>query len=137
MDNIAYSFFSLGYDMALREDSLRIPDFDNLFCAGDKAGTRGVQSGINTGYLAGHNAVRAIVGKELVVLPRTTTTGDFIAFNGEWLRTEERLVSEYILTFGAYLRRLKDLGLFPVDEDKAREEIEKAGLTGVLAQKLV
>ncbi|MDP2728015.1 MAG: FAD-dependent oxidoreductase, partial [Dehalococcoidia bacterium] len=51
--------------MALRDDSLKVDGFENLFCAGEKCGpVSGVAEAIALGAVAGHNAVRAAVGEK-------------------------------------------------------------------------
>jgi hypothetical protein len=95
-----------------------------------------IQPGINSGYLAGLNAVRAAGGKEPIELPQTTVTGDIIAFTQQFLR--ESAKSEYggPTTFvsahaGHYLRHLKDVGFFPDDPEKARKRVKDAGVAGL------
>lgn len=136
------NLWSLGHDLVLCENSLRVPPLDNLFTAGSKAHIVDVQPGINTGYLAGFNAVRVAVGKEPVELPQTTVTGDIIAFTQQFLR--DSLNTEYggPTTFvsahaGHYLRRLKDLGFFPDTPERCKKRIADAGLTGFFDQKVV
>jgi hypothetical protein len=132
------NLWSLGYDLAFCDNSLRVPPVDNLFTAGSKAHMVDIQPGINSGYLAGLNAVRVAGGKEPIELPQTTVTGDIIAFTQNFLR--ESAKSEYggPTTFvsahaGHYLRHLKDVGFFPDDPDKARKRVKDAGLTGLFA----
>lgn len=134
------NLWSMGYDLVLCENTLRVPPCENLFTAGSKAHMVDVQAGINTGILAGFNAVMSAEGKELLELPRTTVTGDLIAFAQEFVR--ESLNSEYggPTTFvsphaGLYLRRMRDLGFFPDTPEKARKRIAEAGLTGIFASR--
>lgn len=133
----------MGYDIVLCEDSLRVPGFNNLFCAGSKAGMAEIQTGINSGVHAGHNAARALVGKEPVVLPRNIVTGDFIAFVQESFKTEEGLTSNWGVHGGVFLSRIMDNGMYPLnrnnrlDEDKIIEKVEEAGLTGLYEKKLI
>ncbi|MBC7249133.1 MAG: FAD-dependent oxidoreductase [Anaerolineae bacterium] len=136
------NLWSLGHDLVLCENNLRVPPLDNLFTAGSKAHIVDIQPGINTGYLAGFNAVRVAVGKEPVELPQTTVTGDIIAFTQQFLR--DSLNSEYggPTTFvsahaGPYLRRLKDIGFFPDNPEKAKKRIAEAGLTDFFKQTVV
>lgn len=132
------NLWSLGYDLVFCDNSLRVPPVDNLFTAGSKAHMVDIQPGINSGYLAGLNAVRVAGGKEPIELPQTTVTGDIIAFTQNFLKESAR--SEYggPTTFvsahaGHYLRHLKDVGFFPDDPDKARKRVADAGLTGVFS----
>jgi hypothetical protein len=132
------NLWSLGYDLAFCDNNLRVPPLDNLFTAGSKAHMVDIQPGINSGYLAGLNAVRVAGGKEPVELPQTTATGDIIAFTQQFLR--ESAKSEYggPTTFvsahaGHYLRHLKDVGFFPDNPDKAKKRVKDAGVTGIFA----
>jgi len=89
-----------------------------------------IQPCINSGILAGFNAVRYAVGKELIVLPRSTATGDIIAFSQEFLQNSDGGPTTFVSAHaGHYLRRLKDLGIFPDDEAKAKKRVADAGLT--------
>ena len=58
------NLWSLGHDLVFCEQNLRVPPMDNLFTAGSKAHMVDIQPGINTGYLAGFNAVKVAVGQE-------------------------------------------------------------------------
>ncbi|MDP2725993.1 MAG: FAD-dependent oxidoreductase, partial [Dehalococcoidia bacterium] len=76
--------------MTLRDDSLKVEGFENLFCGGEKCGPiSGVTECISSGALAGHNAVRAAVGEKPVIPPISTAIGDFLTFTSEKLRTGE------------------------------------------------
>lgn len=132
------NLWSLGYDLAFCDNSLRVPPVDNLFTAGSKAHMVDIQPGINSGYLAGLNAVRVAGGKEPIELPLTTVTGDIIAFTQQFLK--ESAKSEYggPTTFvsahaGHYLRHLKDVGFFPDDPAKAKKRVKDAGVAGLFA----
>ncbi|MFC1968690.1 FAD-dependent oxidoreductase, partial [Chloroflexota bacterium] len=76
-------------DMAFRDNSMKVEGFENLFCAGEKAGFTSVDAAITTGYLAGHNAARNAFNKEPLVLPTILALGDFIAHVTEGFKTEE------------------------------------------------
>ncbi len=136
------NLWSLGYDLVFCDNSLLVPPTDNLFTAGSKAHMVDIQPGINSGYLAGFNAVRVAIGKEPIELPITTVTGDIIAFTQEFLRDSAK--SEYggPTTFvsahaGHYLRHLKDVGFFPDDAEKCKQRVADAGLTDYFNQKVV
>jgi len=128
--------YRAGYDLAFCDNSLKVPELDNLFCAGEKTTISEIQSGICSGILAGNNAVRAAIGKEPIVLPRTIITGDYIAYTREAFQ-EEPLPRRGGPHAGPYLTRLMETGLFTLDEDKSRQRVKEAGLTGLYAQKLV
>lgn len=125
-----------GVSIAPTEDSLRVPGFVNLFCGGVKSlNMDGLAECIATGSLAGHNAVRAAVGEEPLVLPRTTGVGDFIAYVHERTRTPEGLQKGNAMGSGHYLEHMIQIGLYTSDRKEARERIEQEGLKGVYAKK--
>ena len=101
-----------------------------------------IQPGINTGYLAGFNAVKVAVGQEPVEFPLSTVSGDVIAYSQAFLK--QGAESEYggPTTFasahaGHYLRHLKDVGFFPDNPEKCRQRVAEAGFTNFFAQKVV
>ena len=118
------------------EDSLRVTGFDNLFVAGEKAYIAGVTECLTNGLLAGHNAVRAVLGKDLLVLPRTTVAGDYIVYTAEKMQTEEGRMAGYGPHAGVYLTDMVRRGLYTTDADEVGRRIEQAGLSGIYAQKL-
>lgn len=96
-----------------------------------------IQPCINSGILAGFNAVRSALGRELIELPRSTATGDIIAFSQEFLQNSEGGPTTFVSAHaGHYLRRLKDLGMFPDNEEKARQRVADAGLSGYFNKKV-
>jgi hypothetical protein len=65
--------------MLPRDNSLKVNDLKNVFCAGEKAGLLvGHTEAIVTGTLAGHNAARMALGLEPIEIPRQLTCGDAI-----------------------------------------------------------
>jgi folate-dependent tRNA-U54 methylase TrmFO/GidA len=128
------NLWSLGHDLVFCENTLRVPPLENYYTAGSKAHIVDIQPCINTGYLAGFNAVRGATGKELIELPRTTATGDIIAFTQEFLRNSDGGPTTFVSAHaGHYLRRLKDIGIFPDNEEKAKKRVADAGLTNIFA----
>jgi len=132
------NLWSLGYDLVFCENTLLVPPLDNLFTAGSKAHMVDIQPGINSGYLAGFNAVRSATGQPLLELSTSTASGDIIAFTQQFLHDSAK--SEYggPTTFvsahaGHYLRHLKDVGIFPDNPDKAKKRVADAGLTNIFA----
>jgi len=93
-----------------------------------------IQPCINTGYLAGFNAVRSATGKDLIELPRTTATGDIIAFTQDFLQSSDGGPTTFVSAHaGHYLRRLKDIGIFPDNVERAKKRIAEAGATNIFA----
>jgi hypothetical protein len=119
------------------ELSLHVEGVDNLFCAGEKLGVSGVAEAVSTGSLAGHNAVRHALGVELLVLPRTTGLGEYLAWSREQMALPDGLTGGYSLGNGAPVGRLKELGFYGSEPGPLRARVAAAGLSGVLAKRLV
>lgn len=121
-----------------RDNTLKTQGVDNLFCAGEKAGPLvGHTEAMCTGTLAGANAVRWAVGKELIEIPTSLAVGDAIAYVGEQMKTDEGISKKYTFSGSVYFERLKELGMYTTDKAKIAENVEKAGMTGVFNQKIV
>lgn len=121
-----------------RDNFLKVEGVDNLFCGGEKAGLLvGHTEAIATGALAGHNAVRYIAGKELLKLPETLAVGDAIAHVNEQMKTEAGMGLKYTFSGSVYFERMKEKGLYTTDVEQIKKRVADAGLTGVMAQKLV
>jgi hypothetical protein len=124
--------------MSPRDNFLKVEGVDNLFCGGEKAGLLvGHTEAITTGTLAGHNAVRYVVGKPLLELPISLAVGDAIAYVRERMKTEEGLMQKYTFSGSVYFERMKELGLYTTDVNVIRERVKEAGLSDVFAQKVV
>ena len=91
---------------------------------------------IVTGTLAGHNAVRYLLGRELLVLPETLAVGDAISYVRKAMDTEEGMTKKYTFSGSVYFNRMEELGLYSTDVSAIRDRVEKTGLTGVFAGKL-
>lgn len=118
-----------------RDNALKVEGVDNLFCGGEKAGLLvGHTEAIVTGTLAGHNAVRYTLGKELLVLPESIAIGDAIAHVKEQMQTEEGLKLKYTFSGAQYFKRMQEKGLYTTDVQAIKDRVEKAGLTGVYAK---
>jgi len=132
------NLWSLGHDLVFTENTLRVPPLDNLFAAGSKANMVDIQPCINSGVLAGFNAVRSAAGMDLIELPRSTVSGDIIAFSQEFLQNSGGGPTTFVSAHaGHYLRRLKDLGFFPDNPDKAKKRIADAGLSDIFKEKII
>lgn len=108
---------------------------DNLFCGGEKAGLLvGHTEAIVTGSLAGHNAVRKIVGGEVLKLPRTLAVGDAIAHVRERMETDEGMCEKYTFSGAGMFKRMVALGLYTIDKAVIAERVAAAGLTGVFGK---
>jgi len=123
--------------MSPRDNSLKVQGVENMFCGGEKAGLLvGHTEAIVTGTLAGHNAVRSVLGKELLVLPTDLAIGDAINYVGEQMKTEVGLTKKYTFSGSFYFDHMVEAGLYIMDIEAIKAKVEKAGLTGVYAQKL-
>ena len=123
--------------LAPRDDALRVRGIDNLFCAGEKAGTLvGHTEAICTGTLAGHNAARQAYRNPLLTLPQTTAIGDIIHQSGEATESEKGLEQKFTFSGSDYFERMKSLGLYTIRVPEIRARIGSAGLTGVFATPL-
>jgi len=122
-----------------RDDTMRvIGDVDNLFCGGEKAGLLvGHTEAIVTGTLAGHNAVRALAGKEPLTLPDTLAVGDAMTHIREEMETEAGLQKKYTFSGSVLFERMKQRGSYTVDREAIVERVAASGLSGVYNQKVV
>ncbi|NLI13060.1 FAD-dependent oxidoreductase [Pelotomaculum propionicicum] len=120
------------------DDSLRVPGVANLFCAGEKTGLIvGHTEAIVTGFLAGHNAVRLIDGKEPLSLPAELACGDIISYMHEEMKTPAGLGQKYTFSGSVYFQRMRDLGLYTTDAAAIKEKVARTGLAGVFKKRLL
>ncbi len=118
-----------------RDNALKVQGVDNLFCGGEKAGLLvGHTEAIVTGILAGHNAVRCTLGKELLVLPETLAIGDAIAHVRKQMETEDGLKLKYTFSGAQYFTRMQEKGLYTTDVHAIKDRVTNAGLTDIFAQ---
>ena len=120
-----------------RDDYLKVQGLDNLFCAGEKAGLLvGHTEAICTGTLAGHNAVRQALGKQLVTIPHTTAVGDAIAYVREQMQTEEGMSKKYTFSGSVYFERMKELGTYTTDIEAIQNRVQQAGFENFFARQV-
>ncbi|MBM2847543.1 MAG: FAD-dependent oxidoreductase [Anaerolineales bacterium] len=122
-----------------RDDTMRVlGPVDNLFCGGEKAGLLvGHTEAMATGALAGHNAVRAMAGKELLTLPDSLAVGDAISHVRREMETEAGLQKKYTFSGSVYFERMKARGLYTTENAVIAARVTAAGLTHVYRQKVV
>jgi hypothetical protein len=123
-------------DIAVTDETLKVPGMDNLFCGGEKANLGSVGTATTSGYLAGHNAARMAFGKEPLILPRTLALGHFFAYAIEKRKTAEGRQKGINVGRGEYWEEIQHNGLYTDDVGKIKRRVEEAGLLGVLAKKL-
>lgn len=117
---------------APRDAALQVESFDNLFCAGEKAGFFvGHTEAMVTGTLAGHNAVRALRSIKPVVLPQTLACGDIIVAEQEGLATQENLAKRYTFSGGEYFERMQAKSLYVAAPERVAAQVRRKGLEGL------
>jgi len=127
------------FEFAHCEETLRaIGKVNNLFCAGEKAGAMvGHTEAIVTGSLAGHNAVRYAIGKELLKLHESLAVGDFINSTIEKIKKPEGKMYKYTFSGSVYFERMKEEGLYSINNKEITERVKKTGLADIFNKKLV
>lgn len=124
--------------LAPRDNKLHVEGVDNLFCGGEKAGLLvGHTEAIVTGTLAGHNAARALAGKEPIELPRSLAIGEAIAWVKENMETPEGMKKKYTFSGSVLFEHMKELGLYTTDKGSVAKRVADAGLSGVFAERLL
>ena len=123
--------------IAPRDDTLKVDGVPNLFCAGEKAGLFvGHTEAIATGNLAGHNAVRYSLGKDLVTLPRSTAVGEYTAYGRERMETEEGLSDKFTFSGSVYFDRMNELGTYTTDVTEIHRRVEQAGVANIFMERV-
>lgn len=122
--------------MSPREDSLKVKGFENLFCAGEKAGLLVDHTkAIVTGTLAGHNAVKYIRKEKPLLLPTNLAVGDAITYVRRQMETEEGLGYKYTFSGSIYFDRMKQRGLYTTDIKEIERRVEESGMTEIFSQR--
>ncbi len=125
------------FNLSPRDNALKVEGVENLFCGGEKAGLLvGHTEAIVTGTLAGHNAVRFLKGKEMLVIPDSLAIGDAISHVNEAMKTEEGMALKFTFSGAQYFARMKEKGLYTTEVNDIRNRVEKAGLTNVFSRPL-
>jgi hypothetical protein len=123
---------------APRNNALKVTGVDNLFCGGEKAGFFvGHTEAMSTGSLAGHNAVRYVLGLPLLTLPNETAIGDMLDYANYRLTTPEGKKIRHTFSGAEYFQRMKKLGLYSIDNEEIKARIERLGLANVFNNKYV
>jgi len=126
------------FNMAPRDNALKVSGVENLLCCGEKAGLLvGHTEAIVTGVLAGHNAVRCTLGLNLVEIPSQLAIGDAISYVNEVMQTEEGMGKKYTFSGSVYFERMKEKNLYTIDVKEIEEKVEQAELKGIFNTKLV
>lgn len=73
---------------------------------------------------------------KLVIIPKSLSIGDAIAYVGEQVKTPEGLSKVYTFATSIYFDRMKEKGLYLKDIDDINLKVEQAGMRSVFAIKL-
>ena len=120
------------FGMSPRDNALMVEGVNNLFCAGEKAGSLvGHTEAICTGTLAGFNAVKLISGKELLVLPEESVLGYTIDYVRQQMQTPEGLGLKFTFSGSVLFERMKQKKMYSTDADAIKERVKMAGLKGI------
>lgn len=124
--------------VAERDNAMKVSGVGNLFCGGEKAGLFvGHTEAISTGSLAGHNAVRFIMGMKLLELPVSLAIGDLIAFANKSLKKEEGLMTRFTFAGAEYFERMKERGLYSTDTEEISRRVRRYDIEGIYGEKLI
>ncbi|MFW2503931.1 FAD-dependent oxidoreductase [Clostridium diolis] len=119
---------------APRNNSMQVNGVENLFCGGEKSGFFvGHTEAMTTGTLAGYNAVQYLEKKPLLELPRELATGDIIGYANDKVK-EGKMSERYTFSGAEYFERMKDLGLYSIDNDEIRSRVKKLNLTNIFSK---
>jgi folate-dependent tRNA-U54 methylase TrmFO/GidA len=91
---------------------------------------------ICTGSLAGHNAVRYLLGMPLLILPRNTAIGNIISYANYKMMTKEGRRNRYTFAGAEFFQRMKEAGLYTIDNSIIKERIDRLKLTNIMNEKL-
>ncbi|MHB8158051.1 MAG: FAD-dependent oxidoreductase [Desulfocucumaceae bacterium] len=118
--------------IAPASEKMQVKGMNNLFCAGEKTGLLvGHTEAIVTGMLAGHNAVKAAKGANLLKLPDTLASGDIISYMITGMKTRSGLKFKYTFSGSVYFERMKEKGLYITNIESITRQIKKEGLMGI------
>ena len=124
--------------VAPRTNDLKVIGVDNLFCGGEKSGLFvGHTEAICTGSLAGHNAVRLLMGMPLLILPASIAIGDIISYANEKATTREGRKNRYTFAGAGYFKHMQEVGLYTLDKEEIAARIKKLNLDNIFEEKLV
>ncbi len=124
--------------VAPRNNDMKVVGVNNLFCGGEKSGLFvGHTEAITTGALAGHNAVRRVLGMPLLQLPRSLAVGDIIAFANESLILNKGKQKRYTFAGSLYFQRMKNNNLYSINIEEIEDRVKKVGLENIFNLKLI
>lgn len=110
---------------APRNNALKVKGIKNLFCAGEKSGFFvGCVEAMATGFIAGYNSVNYSKKKKLLKLPSLLSVGDIILYENERVKTGD-LKNKYTFSGGLYFQRMKNKGLYMLNDDDIKNKVKK------------
>lgn len=122
------------FDMAPRDNALKVNGVENLFCGGEKAGPFvGHTEAIVTGTLAGFNAVKYMKNEKLLIIPSSLAVGDIIEHVNEEMGKGIELKSTFGFAGSVYFERMKELGLYSIDPVEISKRVDEAKMRGIFA----
>lgn len=92
---------------------------------------------ISTGSLAGHNAVRYLLGMPLLILPRNIAIGNLISYANYKMMTKEGRRNRYTFAGAEFFQKMKEAGLYTIDSDVIKDKIERLKLSNIMGEKIV
>lgn len=105
----------------------------NLFCGGERAGAMvGHTEAIVTGTLAGYNALRQALGKNLITLPQSLAVGDFIHHVINLMKIPSERGKKHTFSGSIYFERMKANNLYVVDDEIIQQKVQAAGAINLL-----
>lgn len=123
--------------MAPRDNTMKVEEIENLFCAGEKSGLFvGHTEAIVTGSLAGHNSVRASLGIPLLQLPVDIASGDLISYANERIHQQEGLKERFTFAGSDYFKRMKELDLYTTDAEIIKLKLKRLNLLNIYSERL-
>ncbi|GAA0181737.1 FAD-dependent oxidoreductase [Clostridium sediminicola] len=126
------------FSMAPRDNTLKVKNIENLFCAGEKAGLLvGHTEAIVTGTLAGYNSTKFCKRKKLLELPRKLAIGESIAFVNEQMQTQSGFRKKYTYSGSIFFDRMKDLGLYTTNIEEIQNNVANLGLSGIFSKSTI
>lgn len=124
--------------VAPRTNDMKVVEVDNLFVLEKKSGLFvGHTEAICAGSLAGHNAVRLLMGMPLLILPVSIAIGDLIGYANKKADIREGRMNRYTFAGAEYLKIMEELGLYTADINEIVNRVKKVNLDNIFEQKLV
>ena len=121
-----------------RDNYMRAENMKNLFVGGEKSGFYvGHTEAICTGSLAGHNAVRYLMNKELLELPSSLLIGDFISYSNIEMHKKDGNKKRFTFAGSIYFNRMKELNLYTTDKEIIKNRVKDTDLIGIYDKKLI